>query len=401
MVGKEWDSRKAKKRLLQRLSSEAEMDDAAEEIEPEDYESVISEDISQDVEPEDSSIAPSGDEAKAAVPYVEKLHKHDAPKSENGNSKRFRKIRYVLAILLVVTLMISLLGYGYYLWQKPEVYSSDYVGPLPSSEVEPSHEIMSPITNPRCTVSGSEAESFPAISARSYFVIFADNFQVAASEKETEQVAFASIVKLLGAMVAIEEYDLSQSLALKTEVDVEGNGMDLMIGEKLTVKELLEAALVGSKNDAMWVLAQNYPGGEAAFVEKMQEKADDLGMDDTTVKNPIGLDESGQVSTPRDLGILAVASMKNDIISGIVSQGSVVVESATGREELIWNTNQLVGVVDGVVGIKTGYTEDAGLCLVSYVRDDQDFVVVLLGSEDRIEESRQVIDWVRRNYTCR
>jgi D-alanyl-D-alanine carboxypeptidase (penicillin-binding protein 5/6) len=202
-------------------------------------------------------------------------------------------------------------------------------------------------------------------------------------------------------MVVVDAYDLETEIALKEEVDAEGNGIDLEVGEKVKVKDLLGAALVGSKNDAMYALAQNYPGGVQAFVESMDEKRADFGMNDTSVVNPIGLDDPEQYSTPRDIALLMIVAMREPVISDIVALPSYTVETAAGRQEIVYATNTLLTEVPGVVGGKTGYTAEAGLSLVTFIDDDPDFVTVVFNAEDRYEASKRLIEAVRLGYACR
>jgi D-alanyl-D-alanine carboxypeptidase (penicillin-binding protein 5/6) len=132
----------------------------------------------------------------------------------------------------------------------------------------------------------------------------------------------------------------------------------------------------------------------------MNEKAAVLGMENTHVANPIGLDDPDQYSTPRDIAVLAIAAMKKDPIRDLVSRKNYMVETVSGRNISVENTNPLVGELSGVIGLKTGYTGQAGLCLVTYVDDNPDLIVIVLNAEDRGEASKNLINWVRDNYTC-
>ncbi|MBN1618025.1 D-alanyl-D-alanine carboxypeptidase [Candidatus Dojkabacteria bacterium] len=298
-------------------------------------------------------------------------------------------------LLFIIFLGLAILSYLYF----ENIPSREYIGPL-TPPVEPLlvDEGILPDFHPRCENVGTDT---PEVNAQSYFVFYADNFDVIASKNENEKVSFASIVKLLSSLVALEYYhDMDQELALLEPVDAQGSGLDIEIGETLSVRELLSAALVGSRNDAMYVLAQNYPGGVNSFVEAMNKKARDLGMKDTLIENPIGFDNDKQYSSLRDIAVLSVTAMKNSFISETVSKASVIVTTSYGREEVVDSTNYLLWEVDGVIGLKSGYTENAGLCLVTYVDDNPDFITIVLNSEDRYEESKTLINWVRENYRC-
>jgi hypothetical protein len=318
--------------------------------------------------------------------------KSTAPRSQRP---LFHRIWLIPGVLIIVVM-----AFLAFIWDfsSPE---ANYVGPLrdfgrPTYEFQPISNSYDELS--RCSkVSGGTA---PEINAGSYFAFYPENFQVAAEKNPDDKVAFASIAKLLGALVVLDNYDLSEEISLLDEVDTAGNGLDLVVGEKIEVEELLSAALVGSRNDAMYALAQNYPGGQEAFIEAMNAKAAVLGMENTIVLDVVGLDAEGQHSTPRDIGVLAVAAMNREEIKNIVSQPAITVTTLQGREIAVESTNPLIGEVDGVIGLKTGYTGEAGLCLVTYVDDQVDFVVVVLNAEDRAIASQKLVEWVRANYSC-
>ncbi len=315
-----------------------------------------------------------------------------APKS---HKPLFHRIWLILGILIIV--IMAFLAFVWY-FSPPE---ANYVGPLrnfsrSTYEFRPISSSYDELS--RCRKVGDGAA--PDINAGSYFAFYPENFHVVAEKNPEDKVAFASITKLLGALVVLDNYDLSEEIALLEEVDTAGNGLDLEVGEKIEVGELLSAALVGSRNDAMYALAQNYPEGQEAFIEAMNAKAHILGMKNTVVLDVVGLDAEGQHSTPRDIGVLAVAAMNREEIKDIVSQQSITVKTLQGREIVVESTNPLIGEVEGVIGLKTGYTGKAGLCLVTYVDDEVDFVVVVLNAQDRAIASAKLVEWVRSNYSC-
>ncbi len=272
----------------------------------------------------------------------------------------------------------------------------EYIGPLVTSDFSKQIDVIQPAS--RCKIKATALD--PIINPGAYAVIMADNFEVIESKKENERVAFASIVKLLGAMVALDQYDFDETLLLMEKVNTEGSGIDLKVGEGATFENLLAASLIGSKNDAMFVIAQNYPGGISAFVEAMNVKAQALGLNNTHVVNPVGYDNSEQYSTVRDLGVLAIAAMHNEVIADFVRRPNYSFQTTSNRLVSFETTNGLIKKVQGVIGLKTGYTEKAGLCLVSYVDAKHDFVTVVMNSGDRVKESEELINWVKNNLKC-
>jgi len=163
---------------------------------------------------------------------------------------------------------------------------------------------------------------------------------------------------------------------------------------------LLYGLLVQSANDAATVLAQNYPGGEDAFIAAMNNKAVSLGLTATHFTNASGLDAYGHYTTAHDLALIAAAAMTNPVFKKIVATQGISVSDVdfTITHELT-TINQLLGVVPGLAGVKTGWTEQAGECFVAYVdRGGRQFIIVVLGSDDRFGETQQLIDWVFANF---
>lgn len=211
----------------------------------------------------------------------------------------------------------------------------------------------------------------------------------------------ASTTKIMTALVAIDAWpDLNTVLTVKNEDRAIGQTIDLFRGEQLTVDSLLKGILIHSGNDAALALADNYPGGYSAFVTAMNAKARSLHLDNTTYKNPSGIEQYGHVTTPRDLAILAGVAMSNPIIAEIVNTKFAVIKDVTGEiTHPLETTNELLGVIDGLRGLKTGWTENAGECLVSYVeRDGHPVIIVVLGSLDRFGETSKLVDWVYNHH---
>ena len=241
--------------------------------------------------------------------------------------------------------------------------------------------------------------SFPNLSANTIKVIDADSFVTLYEKNPNQRVFPASTTKMMTAIIALEQYPMDQVLTVgKTIVD--GNIIMLEPGEQLTAENVLYGLLVGSGNDAALVLAENYPQGVIGFVEAMNKKAKELSLYDTHFTNPMGYDQEGHYSTADDLSRLASYAMKNQEIAKIVSTSEYTVTDVTGDKiHKLKNTNELVGQVDGVRGVKTGWTENAGECLVSYVeKNNRKIISTILGSNDRFGETKSIIDWAFVNF---
>ncbi len=209
----------------------------------------------------------------------------------------------------------------------------------------------------------------------------------------------ASTTKVMTALVALDYFKMDDILTIKTPI-TEGRVMGLVPGEKLTFENLLYGALVHSGNDAAYAIADNYPGGVSAFVEKMNEKARELSLSGTRFDNPIGFEGNDHFTTAEDLARLANVALKNPTIARIVGTPAITVADAGfSRFYQLENVNQLLGKIPGVLGIKTGWTENAGECLVTAItRDNKKILIVVLDSKDRFGETTALIDWTFNNF---
>jgi len=184
-------------------------------------------------------------------------------------------------------------------------------------------------------------------------------------------------------------------------VRVEGQKMGLVTGEEIMFSDLLNGLLIYSANDAAEVLASNHPGGRELFISLMNKKVNDLGLTNTHFSNPVGLDNGAQFTTTRDLVVVSKYAMKNPVFAGIVGTKEKIVKSVDGRfTHRLTNLNKLLGNVEGVIGVKTGWTENARENLVTEVnRGEKKVMIVVLGSSDRFGETTELINWIYENYS--
>jgi D-alanyl-D-alanine carboxypeptidase len=247
----------------------------------------------------------------------------------------------------------------------------------------------------------------PALTARSVAVVDRDSAVLIYGRNEKLQILPASTVKMMTALVAVEHYHLNEVLRVG-KLDKNGQEIKLLEGEKMTVENLLYGLLVASANDAALVLAQNYPGGELAFVKAMNEKAKELNLNSTYFANPTGLDsnQEGEMfkdfsyTSALDLARLASFFLQNEFLLKIVSTPEITITDIDGKiSHHLENINQLIGRFSGMKGIKTGWTEEAGECLVGYTeRDGHGLITVVMGSQDRFGETVKLTDWVFSNF---
>jgi hypothetical protein len=234
----------------------------------------------------------------------------------------------------------------------------------------------------------------PLPSAESAIIIDGDSGAVLYAKSAHTRLAQASTTKMMTAIVALENGRLedkvtvdvdSQQLYLTTESTV----MGLMPGQTVTLETLLYGLMLSSGNDAAIAIAKHVAGSETRFVEMMNAKARELGLRDTQFKNPHGLDATGHFSSAYDLAMLARYGFQNPRFYALSNTRHW---NADGFD--LWNLNKLLGAYPGADGVKPGFTDDAGRCLVgSAVRDNHRVFVTVLRSSDTTQDSRWLLDY--------
>ena len=222
----------------------------------------------------------------------------------------------------------------------------------------------------------------PNVNARAFFVVDGTTGDVLAQHGADRRVPIASITKLMTVLVTLEHERLGNVVTVQREAAAVGEStINLRIGERITVRELLAGALIQSANDAADALADYVAhGNDRAFVAMMNAEAKRLGLSGTHFVRPDGLDAPGHVSTARDVTRLAQELMKRPVVRALVRERTA--EIAGGRTLHTWN--DLLGLFRGLVGVKTGHTGGAGWCEVAEVRrDGLDIYATILGSPTR------------------
>jgi len=237
---------------------------------------------------------------------------------------------------------------------------------------------------------------YPEVTAESIYLVDLPSFTPIYSRNENLELFPASTTKILTALVAYDIYKPNQIITVKKTID-DGQIMGLVIGEKITVENILYGMLVYSGNDAAYVLADNY--GYDKFIDLMNKKAQTLGMKNSHFSNPNGLDSGTQHSTSYDLSLAARELLKNPYLSKIVSTKEITISDVDFKYfHQLNNVNKLLGEIQGLGGLKTGYTENAGENLVSfYKKNGHQFVIVILKSLDRFSDTRNIIKWIDEN----
>lgn len=212
----------------------------------------------------------------------------------------------------------------------------------------------------------------------------------------------ASTTKIMTALVASEHFKSSDVLTVFPEALVGGSTMGLVAGEKISFRSLLYGMMLNSGNDAAFTIAMNYPGGMGGFVVAMNKKAIELELKSTHFTNPAGFDAAGHYSSAADLAKIATKALENTQLARVVATKETLVSGkATGKSHTLKNLNVLLQE-EGVMGIKTGYTELAGENFVGLVeRNGHKVLTVVLASPDRFGETKSLMDWVFKNFEWR
>jgi len=236
------------------------------------------------------------------------------------------------------------------------------------------------------------------ISAKSAIVIDQESGEAIFEKNPDIQLPPASTTKIMTGIIVLENSDLDDVVKISARTkEIGESSIYLSEGEELRVEDLLYAMLVQSANDAAYALAEHVSGSEELFVDLMNRKAAEIGAKSTKFKNSYGLDDEEHLTTARDLAMIASYAMQNDEFRKIVATKEKFIPWEGHSDRKLVNTNTLLGKVDYVTGIKTGYTDKAGLCMViSAEKNGKNLITVVLGSKDekiREEDILLIMDY--------
>lgn len=240
-------------------------------------------------------------------------------------------------------------------------------------------------------VHSSAAAATPSVDARAYEVVNAATGEVLLTRNAERRLPMASITKVMTVLVALERAKLGDMVTVDRDaVGVTGSGIRLRAGERITVRDLMAAAMVQSANDAAIALAAHVAGGdEDAFVALMNRKAQQLGLRSTRFERADGLDVAGHVSTAHDVNRLAQIAMREPVIRELAVTRNVRISG--GRSLHTWN--DLLGSFPGLIGVKTGHTSNAGWCQVAAARGPGFTIyATILGSPSRSERNADLAE---------
>ena len=244
--------------------------------------------------------------------------------------------------------------------------------------------------------------SIPTLNSRKCVIYDRTSKTVIYGKNETVKTAMASTTKIMTAIIVLENSNLKDTVTVSAKAGgTGGSRLGLKKGDKTTVNDLLYGLMLRSGNDAAVALAEHVGGSIQGFAELMNKKAEELNLNNTHFVTPHGLDDSNHYTTALELAKLADYAMQNQKFANIVGT-KITTISINGQQRQIGNTNELLGVLNGVVGIKTGFTNNAGRCLVTETkRDNMDIITVVLGADtkkDRTKDSVKLIEYAFASY---
>lgn len=236
----------------------------------------------------------------------------------------------------------------------------------------------------------------PEVSAKAAVLISADTGEIIYSVNCDEKLPMASTTKIMTTMLCLESGNLYEEFEVDSNaIMVEGSSMGLQQGDIVTKYALCCGMLLPSGNDAANATAVKLAGSLEDFAVMMNDKAQELGLSRTWFVTPSGLEGEGHGSSAYDMAILAREALKNDIFREICSSSSMKVEFGNPPyTRWLKNTNKLLTMYDGVYGVKTGFTDEAGRCLVSACeRDGVDMICVTLNDRNDWNDHMAMYDY--------
>ena len=238
------------------------------------------------------------------------------------------------------------------------------------------------------------------ISAKSALVMDAYSGTVLFEKNAYENRAIASTTKIMTCLIACESGRLSDTVRITQAMldGCEGSLIYLEEGDEISLYDLVCGAMIASGNDAANAIACHISGSIKAFSVLMNEKALKLGMKSTKFTTPSGLDKAGNHSTAYDMALLSSYAVMNEELMKIASQKSAHI-SVNGEDRIIYNHNKLLNVSKNYIGLKTGFTERAGRCLVSaYKYSNNIIIVVSLGAPDDWQDHKRLVKYAKKCY---
>lgn len=294
--------------------------------------------------------------------------------------------RYIKVIYIVLTIFVFLSSYVVLADDEDEVFDENIIEENEKKEIEET----------------ASEYSRPTINSRKYVIYDRLSGRCIYGKDENKQTAMASTTKIMTILIVLEHCKLTDVVTMdKKAAKTGGSRLGLSEGDKVTVNDLLYGLMLRSGNDAAVALAIHTAGSVEKFAQLMNDKAKELGLKNTHFVTPHGLDNPEHYTTAFELAKLTDYALKNEKVLEIVKTKTTTI-NINGYNRQISNTNELLGNVEGVYGVKTGFTNNAGRCLVTAVkRGDMDLIIVVIGADtrkDRAKDSMKLIEYAYKKY---
>lgn len=245
-------------------------------------------------------------------------------------------------------------------------------------------------------------EKTPQISSRAAIIYDRTSKRIIWGKEENQKRAMASTTKIMTAIVVLENANLTDTVQIsKKAAGTGGSRLGLKTNDKITVNDLLYGLMLRSGNDAAIALAEHVGEDVSGFASLMNNKANELGLKSTNFVTPHGLDATEHYTTAYELAVLTDYALNNKKFAQIVNTKTTTI-NINGYNKTLANTNELLGNFNGVDGVKTGFTNNAGRCLVtSTTRNNHQIICVVLGADTkkiRTKDSAKLIEYAFSNY---
>jgi D-alanyl-D-alanine carboxypeptidase (penicillin-binding protein 5/6) len=303
---------------------------------------------------------------------------------------------------LLVVCVIGIVIYGGFVFthadsqEKPIPYASPLPAQLSKSykDYPTSAKYFKPSVSSILTRDGLKPIDLSAQAGIAYDLT---THQVLYAKNITKQMPIASLTKIMTAIVALENEDPNQQISIsKDAANIGEDSMGLSEGESLSLHDLLYGLVLHSGNDAAEAIADASPYGRDNFVYIMNKEAEELGLTNTHFTNPTGLQGDGkQYSTAYDLLVMTKYALDMPLFKQVAATVHYDIYSTEHNKAYhLDNETNLLTSYPGVKGVKTGFTDEAGLCLVTYLEHDgHRIIAVLLNSPDRRQEMKDLLDY--------
>ena len=318
---------------------------------------------------------------KEVVIFQEKPPVNSLRSSSQVKKRTLRAQEFNLSLLLIPLILLVILGII-------SLFVNRIEGDLKARKIGQSFQMN---VNPYAFLSRPIQ---PPITAGAAMIMDSNSKVVLYKKSAESRFSMASTTKLMTALVAME-YFKPQDILTVTTPDVPGQTLGFPIGEQLYFQDLVYAMMLPSSNHAANVIAHNYPGGYNAFIAKMNEKAKELSLENTHYVDPAGLNDQGNYTTARDLALLSSYVSQHQELAHITSTKYKTISNVSNTSVYsLTNLNILLGQ-NGVVGLKTGYTEGAGGVLATVVNaHGRTFIIVVMRSQDRFADTQVLLSYL-------